>query len=216
VAAAVDGAVDGCRQYATVPCTPCGTDAICTGTISETTLSVTSCSFGTLHVNDTIAGTGIIQPAYITVIGSCASPPGTCTLNASQTVGAAETIPAQPPMAPANPVQYADVSQATWSGVVQTYTPRFWEISFGDATTTTGTQNPCPITGPEQMAMDKVFADATTQLECAEVDLVKAAFGTKVGHPGYNRAADVNNDGVVNIFDLAVVTQHLPAGTVCH
>jgi len=26
----------------------------------------------------------------------------------------------------------------------------------------------------------------------------------------------VNNDGVVNISDLAFVTQHLLAGTVCH
>jgi uncharacterized repeat protein (TIGR01451 family) len=52
-------------------------------------------------------------------------------------------------------------------------------------------------------------------VNCADVDLVKAAFGKKVGQPGYNRAADENNDGVVNIIDLAYVTQHLPAGTVC-
>ena len=69
-----------------------GTDATCTGTISGTTLSVTSCASGTLHVNDPISGTGITAPAFITAIGTCASPPGTCTLNASQTVGSAETI----------------------------------------------------------------------------------------------------------------------------
>lgn len=53
-------------------------------------------------------------------------------------------------------------------------------------------------------------------VNCTDVDLVKAAFGKKVGQSGYNRAADVNNDGVVNISDLAFVTQHLLAGTVCH
>ena len=72
-----------------------GTDATCTGTISGTTLSVTSCASGTLHVNDPISGTGITAPAFITAIGTCASPPGTCTLNASQTVGSAETITGQ-------------------------------------------------------------------------------------------------------------------------
>ena len=72
-----------------------GTDATCTGTISGTTLSVTSCASGTLHVNDPISGTGITAPAFITAIGTCASPPGTCTLNAAQTVGSAETITGQ-------------------------------------------------------------------------------------------------------------------------
>jgi hypothetical protein len=71
-----------------------GTDATCTGTIASTTLSVSSCS-GTLHLGDPISGVGINPPAYITVIGTCASPPGTCTINASQTVAVAETITAQ-------------------------------------------------------------------------------------------------------------------------
>jgi len=52
-------------------------------------------------------------------------------------------------------------------------------------------------------------------VNCTDVDIVKAAFGTKVGQPGYNREADTNNDGVVNILDLAYVSQHLPAGTKC-
>lgn len=72
-----------------------GTDATCTGTIATTTLTITSCASGTLHVWDTITGTGINQPAFITSIGTCASPPGTCTLNASQTVSSGETITAQ-------------------------------------------------------------------------------------------------------------------------
>lgn len=72
-----------------------GTDATCTGTISSTTLTISSCASGTLHVNDPISGTGINAPAYITAIGTCGAPPGTCTLNASQTVSVGETITAQ-------------------------------------------------------------------------------------------------------------------------
>jgi uncharacterized repeat protein (TIGR01451 family) len=52
-------------------------------------------------------------------------------------------------------------------------------------------------------------------VNCTDVDIVKAVFGTKVGQPAYNREADVNNDGVVNVFDLAFVTQNLPVGTKC-
>jgi hypothetical protein len=52
-------------------------------------------------------------------------------------------------------------------------------------------------------------------VNCIDVDVVKAAFGTKVGQLGYNREADVYNTGVVNVLDLAYVTQHLPTGTKC-
>lgn len=69
-----------------------GTDAVCSGTISGTTLSVTSCSPSTFHVGDQVTGAGINQPAAISAVGTCASPPGTCTLNLSQTVGSSETI----------------------------------------------------------------------------------------------------------------------------
>jgi len=53
-------------------------------------------------------------------------------------------------------------------------------------------------------------------VNCADVDIVKAAFGTKFGGPGFDARADVNNDGVVNILDLAFVLRQVPAGTVCH
>jgi len=52
-------------------------------------------------------------------------------------------------------------------------------------------------------------------VSCADVAIVKAAFGTSTGQPGFNPVADVNNDGKVNIKDLAYVTQRLPAGTSC-
>lgn len=71
-----------------------GTDATCTATISVTTMTVTACASGTLHVNDQIAGVGVANPTIITAIGTCAAPPGTCTLNQASTVSVAETVTA--------------------------------------------------------------------------------------------------------------------------
>jgi hypothetical protein len=71
-----------------------GTDAVCTGTIASTTLTVTSCASGTLHVNDQISGTGITNPTTITVINTCGTPPGTCTISNAATVSVAEPITA--------------------------------------------------------------------------------------------------------------------------
>ncbi len=54
------------------------------------------------------------------------------------------------------------------------------------------------------------------KVNCADVSIVKSSFGTHTGQPGYNAAADLNNDGTVNILDLFIVSRQLPAGTVCH
>jgi hypothetical protein len=51
---------------------------------------------------------------------------------------------------------------------------------------------------------------------CADLQLVKAAFGSKRGQTAYNPLADVNNDGVVNIIDLSTVARALPSGTICN
>lgn len=69
-----------------------GTDATCTATISSTTMAVTACASGTLHVNDQITGAGITNPTTITAIGTCASPPGTCTVSQAATVSVGETV----------------------------------------------------------------------------------------------------------------------------
>jgi hypothetical protein len=53
------------------------------------------------------------------------------------------------------------------------------------------------------------------KINCADIALVKAAFGTKTGQPGFNPSADVNHDGVVNVLDLAIVSQKLIPGTKC-
>lgn len=52
--------------------------------------------------------------------------------------------------------------------------------------------------------------------DCADLAIVKASFGKKRGQAGYNPVADVNNDGVVNVRDLATVSRQVPTGTVCN
>jgi hypothetical protein len=53
-------------------------------------------------------------------------------------------------------------------------------------------------------------------VNCADVSIVKCSFGTHTGQAGYNVAADLNNDGTVNILDLFIVSRQLAPGTVCH
>ncbi len=53
-------------------------------------------------------------------------------------------------------------------------------------------------------------------VDCADVALVKAAFGKRSGQPGFDLRADVVKDGVINTRDLAYVSQRLPKGTVCN
>jgi hypothetical protein len=53
------------------------------------------------------------------------------------------------------------------------------------------------------------------KVNCADVSIVKSAFGTHTGQPGYNLAADLNNDGTIDIRDLFIVSRQLPAGMTC-
>ena len=53
------------------------------------------------------------------------------------------------------------------------------------------------------------------KVDCADIAIVKASFGKRRGQPGFDARADVNNDGVVDVRDLAFVAQKLPAGTKC-
>jgi hypothetical protein len=53
-------------------------------------------------------------------------------------------------------------------------------------------------------------------IDCSDVMLVKAAYGSVPGSPNWNRFADVVTDGVINVRDLASVSQKLPAGTMCN
>jgi hypothetical protein len=53
------------------------------------------------------------------------------------------------------------------------------------------------------------------QVNCSDINVVKAAMGTWRDHVGYDYRADANNDGVVDANDLAYVTSKLPPGTTC-
>ena len=50
---------------------------------------------------------------------------------------------------------------------------------------------------------------------CADLAIVRAAFGKRTGQPGFDVRADLNGNGVVDAQDLATVARRLPAGTVC-
>jgi polyvinyl alcohol dehydrogenase (cytochrome) len=52
-------------------------------------------------------------------------------------------------------------------------------------------------------------------VNCADVSIVRSAFGNRAGQPGFDPRADVVADGVIDIRDLAFVSQRLPLGTRC-
>jgi len=52
-------------------------------------------------------------------------------------------------------------------------------------------------------------------VNCADIAIVKASFGKKVGQSGFDPRADVNGDRVVNVLDLSTVARRLRAGTAC-
>ncbi len=53
------------------------------------------------------------------------------------------------------------------------------------------------------------------QVNCIDIAIVKASFGKRTGQPGFDPRADVNHDGIVDIRDLAAVSQKLIPGTTC-
>jgi len=53
-------------------------------------------------------------------------------------------------------------------------------------------------------------------VNCADVSILKSSFGKRTGQAGFNSAADLNNDGIVDIRDLFIVSRQLPSGIVCH
>ncbi|NOT86402.1 MAG: hypothetical protein HOP02_16835 [Methylococcaceae bacterium] len=57
--------------------------------------------------------------------------------------------------------------------------------------------------------------DGDNQVNCADIAIVRAAFGKKLGEAGFDNRADVNHDKVVNIRDLMVVSRSLPATVTC-
>ncbi|HTR38267.1 MAG TPA: SBBP repeat-containing protein [Bryobacteraceae bacterium] len=74
--------------------------------------------------------------------------------------------------------------------------------TIADATTTV----------PAQMAAD---TNGDGQINCTDIAIVKASFGKRTGQTGFDPRADVNHDGIVDIRDLAAVSQKLIPGTTC-
>jgi trimeric autotransporter adhesin len=58
-------------------------------------------------------------------------------------------------------------------------------------------------------------ANGDGAVNCLDIGVVRAALGKRTGQPGFNPAADFNNDGVIDIRDLSYVAQRLAAGTRC-
>ena len=52
-------------------------------------------------------------------------------------------------------------------------------------------------------------------ISCTDATLIKTTFGKRTGQVGFDVRADINKDGVIDVRDLAFVTQRLPAGTKC-
>jgi len=50
---------------------------------------------------------------------------------------------------------------------------------------------------------------------CADLNIVKSVFGAKTGESNFDRRADLNNDGVINVIDLSLVARNLLAGATC-
>jgi Dockerin type I domain len=57
--------------------------------------------------------------------------------------------------------------------------------------------------------------NADGRIDCNDVSLVEGTLGRQVGQGGFDARADVNQDGTVNIKDLAFVAQKLLTGTRC-
>ena len=81
--------VDGAYRYTWRISSP--SNAIFTGSVSGTTLTVTAMSSGTITANQSLTGVGVTAETVITALGTGTGGVGTYTINTSQTV-AAETM----------------------------------------------------------------------------------------------------------------------------
>ena len=57
--------------------------------------------------------------------------------------------------------------------------------------------------------------DGDRAIGCSDVAVIRRSFGKRQGQSGFDSRADVTLDGVVDVRDLAYVTQRLPVGTRC-
>lgn len=57
--------------------------------------------------------------------------------------------------------------------------------------------------------------NADERVDCADVAVVKAALGKKLGEAGYNAWADINADGIVDSRDVTLISKRLPHRVTC-
>ncbi len=57
--------------------------------------------------------------------------------------------------------------------------------------------------------------DGSGAVNCVDIEIVKFSFIKRCGQDGYDFRADTNEDCVIDVSDLAFVSQQLPAGTTC-
>jgi uncharacterized repeat protein (TIGR03803 family) len=50
-------------------------------------------------------------------------------------------------------------------------------------------------------------------VDTKDLNIIRDAFGTRVGDVGYNLAADLNNDGLINLYDLAIAGKNVGCST---
>ncbi len=67
--------------------------------------------------------------------------------------------------------------------------------------------------GAFELATYDITGDS--QVDCADLNVIKLSYNKKSGQAGFNPIADLNNDGYVDVRDLRMMTRQLPAGTVC-
>ena len=58
--------------------------------------------------------------------------------------------------------------------------------------------------------------DGDAQLTCSDVSAVTASIGKRAGEPGFLPNADLDQNGVVDMRDVAAISRLLPTGMRCH
>ena len=85
----------------------------------------------------------------------------------------------------------------------------------GLSATFTGVANLSTVAGliPSGVVLGDLDGDG--KVNCADISIVRVAFGKKLGQAGFDNRADTNKDKVINVRDLSFVSRYLPKSVVC-
>lgn len=95
------------------------------------------------------------------------------------------------------------------------HTYRFYSIARDLVGNTEAAKTTAEATTTVQVAEVPGDLNNDGKVDCADIAIIGAAFGKRTGQPGFDPRADVVADGVIDVRDLAFVSQRLPVGTVC-